>query len=102
MTREDAIKIIKEDALYNPEVAEMAIKALEQELSYEIGYNDAKREIALIGEYERAYERGKLDAEQTRWIPVSERLPETDNENNINNYNVLLWVKNKLQKLCPK
>ena len=29
------------------------------------------------------------------WIPVSERLPETDNENNINNYNVLLWVKNK-------
>ena len=33
--------------------------------------------------------------EQTRWIPVSERLPETDNENSINNYNVLLWVKNK-------
>ena len=30
-----------------------------------------------------------------RWIPVSERLPETDNENSINNYNVLLWVKNK-------
>ena len=34
-------------------------------------------------------------APQPRWIPVSERLPETDNENNINNYNVLLWVKNK-------
>ena len=33
--------------------------------------------------------------EQTRWISVSERLPETDNENSINNYNVLLWVKNK-------
>ena len=29
------------------------------------------------------------------WIPVSERLPETDNKNEINNYNVLLWVKNK-------
>ena len=26
--------------------------------SYEAGYNDAKREIALSGEYERAYERG--------------------------------------------
>lgn len=30
-----------------------------------------------------------------KWIPVSERLPKTDNENSINNYNVLLWVKNK-------
>ena len=44
--------------------------------SYEAGYNDAKKEIALSGEYERVYERGKSDAEQTRWIPVSERLPE--------------------------
>ena len=26
--------------------------------SYERGYNDAKREIALSGEYERAYQRG--------------------------------------------
>ena len=34
-------------------------------------------------------------AMQSEWIPVSERLPETDNENSINNYNVLLWVKNK-------
>ncbi len=41
--------------------------------SYEAGYNDAKREIALSGEYQRAYERGKKDAEQTRWIPVSEK-----------------------------
>ena len=32
---------------------------------------------------------------EARWIPVSERLPVTDNENSINNYNVLLWVKNK-------
>lgn len=31
--------------------------------SYESGYNDAKREIALSGEYERAYERGKADAQ---------------------------------------
>ena len=33
--------------------------------------------------------------EQTRWIPVSERLPKTDNKNDINSFNVLLWVKNK-------
>lgn len=32
---------------------------------------------------------------EPKWIPVSERSPETDNENSINNYNVLLWVKNK-------
>lgn len=31
--------------------------------SYEAGYNDAKREIVLSGEYERAYERGKADAQ---------------------------------------
>ena len=30
---------------------------------YNAGYNAAKREIALSGEYERAYERGKKDAE---------------------------------------
>lgn len=33
--------------------------------------------------------------EQTTWIPVSERLPETDNEDSMNKYNVLLWVANK-------
>ena len=33
--------------------------------------------------------------EQTQWIPVSERLPETDNKDSINSFNVLLWVKNK-------
>jgi hypothetical protein len=37
---------------------------------YARGYNDAKREIALSGEYERAYERGKADAQPKigRWI----------------------------------
>lgn len=30
--------------------------------SYEQGFNDAKREIALSGEYERAYRRGFCDA----------------------------------------
>ena len=38
---------------------------------YNTGYNAAKREIALSGEYERAYERGKADAQPKtgRWIP---------------------------------
>ena len=31
----------------------------------------------------------------SEWIPVKERLPETDNKNEINSFNVLLWVKNK-------
>lgn len=41
---------------------------------YARGYNDAKREIALSGEYERAYQRGKEDAEP-KWTPCSEGLP---------------------------
>lgn len=36
-----------------------------------------------------------VNPQEPKWIPVSERSPETDNENSINNYNVLLWVKNK-------
>ena len=32
---------------------------------------------------------------KAKWIRVDERLPETDNENNVNRYDVLLWVKNK-------
>lgn len=40
--------------------------------SYEADYNDAKKEIALSGEYERCYERGKADAQPKmgRWIRV--------------------------------
>ena len=53
------------------------LKAYKERIpSYEEGYNDAKREIALSGEYERAYERGKDDAQTERWNPISERLPE--------------------------
>lgn len=44
------------------------------ENAYARGYNTAKAEIALSGEYERAYQRGKTDAQ--RWIPCSERLPD--------------------------
>ena len=45
---------------------------------YAKGYNVAKREIALSGEYERAYQRGKADAQQ--WTPCSERLPEEESK----------------------
>ena len=70
---------------------------------YNAGYNAAKREIALSGEYERAYERGKQDAEQTRWIPVSERVPQEcihTYDNNFHDYtcskSVLVTIRNKV------
>ena len=43
----------------------------------------------------RAIEKLPPVKQEPKWIPVSERLPETDNENSINSFNVLLWVKNK-------
>ena len=41
-----------------------------------------------------AYERGKADRPQ-EWISCSERLPETDNTNEINEFDVLLAVRPK-------
>ena len=37
----------------------------------------------------------EIPSVEPQWIPISERLPKTDNENSINSFNVLLWVKNK-------
>ena len=73
MTNEEAIEILR-GAIKKPntkdgylgQAFDMAIKALERIPSYEAGYNDAKMEIALSGEYERAYERGKADAQAKR------------------------------------
>jgi hypothetical protein len=48
-----------------------------------------------MGEQKEALDMAIKALEKERWIPVSERLPETDNKNSINNYNVLLWVKDK-------
>ena len=45
-----------------------------------------------LAEWLRDYKRL---LKQTQWTPISEGLPKTDNENSMNNYNVLLWVKNK-------
>ena len=56
---------------------------------------ELKHSVGDLDEDIKAFDMAIQSLEQTRWIPVSERLPETDNENNINNYNVLLWVKNK-------
>lgn len=63
------------EALKAQDIAEELTQDLADRLNdaYANGYNAAKREIALSGEYERAYQRGKADA--TKWIPVSERLP---------------------------
>ena len=51
---------------------------------YARGYNDAKREIALSGEYERAYQRGKADAQpepkRGRWIEDAEAYYKEVNE----------------------
>lgn len=63
-------------------------------------YKEMAKEVAEKALDEYIY-KGKTLREwinilaRTQWIPVSERLPETDNENSVNNYNVLLWVKNK-------
>lgn len=77
MTKAEAIAMLKriqEPEAWEPQInqaafeaLDMAIKALEQQYlnqtdQYNAGYNAAKREIALSGEYERAYERGKADA----------------------------------------
>ena len=39
---------------------------------YAKGYNDAKRDIALSGEYERAYQRGYEDGRKSEWTAVAE------------------------------
>jgi len=46
-------------------------------------------------QFKEAYEMAIQALEQTQWISCSERLPKTDNKNDINSFNVLLWVKNK-------
>lgn len=48
--------------------------------SYEAGYNDAKREIALSGEYKRAYDRGYEQACKDKIdIPCKEGNDEDSN-----------------------
>lgn len=51
------------------------------------------KEHRQLAEWLKDYKR--LKEQEPKWIPVSERLPKTDNEDSINSFNVLLWVKNK-------
>lgn len=55
-------------------------------------YKESAQEYYWIAEWLKELKELR---EQTRWVPVGEKPPETDNENSINKYNVLLWVKNK-------
>lgn len=45
---------------------------------YAEGYNDAKREIALSGEYERAYQRGFEDGRKSEWTAVADMRGEEE------------------------
>ena len=79
---------------------EKRIKALEQEPCEDAISREAVLKLFATHDgkylYEAIQELPPVQPEpKTDWIPVSERLPKTDNENSINKYNVLLWVKNK-------
>ena len=115
MTREEAIKEFVGYQTYDiqpsVEATKMAIKALEQEPCEDCisrqavldilkdkwnmfsDANDAMQES--IDTIETIPSVSPQEPEAGQWIPVSERLPKTDNEISINKYNVLLWIKNK-------
>lgn len=106
-TREEALAILNaydmsddnEDVEFKSALA-LAIKALKKEPC-----KDAVSRQAVIIVVKDWWKNGVMaiddiyklpPVEPTRnWIPVSERLPETNNENEIDEYNVLLWVANK-------
>lgn len=93
MTRKEAIAELKRDIELDNDFTEdylnavnMAIEALE-----EVGCEDYINRKVALDDYVRTRDCFKAG----HWIPVSERLPETDNKNSINSFNVLLWVKYK-------
>ena len=117
MTKEEAIRCLSVHSSTNGsglctdeqhyEAKQMAIKALEQEPSGDLISKQAVLKI-IDGWYENNLDTKNIEdliilitymASVTpqpkigRWISVNKRLPETDNENNINSFNVLLWVK---------
>ena len=63
------------------------------------GYGDmnshTNRILRMIVDYINSLPSVNPTRPKAKWISVDERLPETDNENNVNRYDVLLWVKNK-------
>ena len=68
-----------------------AIKAIEELPNAYNGWSDAYDKAYIIGTLE---EVPSADRPQ-EWIPCSERLPETDNTNEINEFDVLLFVRPK-------
>lgn len=72
-----------------------AIEMYTSNAEYERTHGDLQGclEFSQLAEWLRDYKR--LKEQEPKWIPVSERLPKTDNKNDINSFNVLLWVKNK-------
>lgn len=75
-------------------------KEFENQLKREVhtpmtmSYDDSMR-CAELGIEEVVARWKERLGQESRWISVKDKLPETDNKNEINNYNVLLWVKNK-------
>lgn len=57
-----------EQIAYKSQIDDLPSAQPEQRDDYARGYNDAKREIALSGEYERAYQRGKASAQPERHL----------------------------------
>lgn len=112
MTKEKAIEVLRcrtnlgygivienESTQVIDEVLDLAIKVLERQPSEDCVSRQAVLDLMQLKMggrelYKAVYDLPPVTPTQS-WIPVSERLPETDNENSINNYNVLLWVKNK-------
>lgn len=100
MTDKEAIEVLTSNVVENPELMyealDMAIKALEQQpcedcISKEsviewlkdkdiikMNYQEenARRELAELTSVIPSYNSVKTELEQTRWIPISERLPE--------------------------
>ena len=63
-------------------------------ISRQAAIDACNQSINILEATDRIAELPSVTPKQ-RWIPVSEGLPDTDNKNSINNYDVLLWVKDK-------
>lgn len=83
----EQIKTLKEHADYMEEIGHLFTASIIRHAAETIEALSEKVRVANM-ERSTAYYNGG-------WIPVKVRLPKTDNKNEINSFNVLLWVKNK-------
>lgn len=84
--------------------AEEAIKELREASDSEVRYGDTKHHYDEVIKRVAAYDMAIKALEQTRWIPVSERLPE-EKGNYLVCYNdgyisVSEWHPNPYEKVC--